>query len=90
MSWNDDIWQKAVDAMHGKMSKDYIYLYLSKNRNNVFNRIHEVETSKCINESTFDITADDSCDLDDSNWSMGKTDCMLPPIRKSITILKSE
>lgn len=84
----DDIWQKAVDAMQGKISKDYIYLYLSKNRNDVFNRIHRVETSKCINESTFDTTADDSSD--DSNWSMAKTDCMLPPIHKAITILKSE
>lgn len=92
LPFGDDVWQKAVDAMQSKMSKSYIYLYLSKNRNDIFNRIHGVQTLECINGSTFDTTADDSRDdsRDDLNWSMGKTDCMLPAIRKTIKISKRE
>jgi len=56
LPWIDDIWQKTINAMQNKISKDYIYLYLSKNRNDVFNRIYGVNTCKSIkNESSIDI-----------------------------------
>lgn len=73
--------------MQGKMSKDYIYLYLSKNRNNVFDRIHAIETS-IKDENNLDTSADNS--RNDSNWSMGETDCTLPFLRETIAISKSE
>lgn len=75
--------------MQNKMSIDYIYLYLSKNRNDVFNRIHGVKTcDSSKNESNIDTTLEDS--RNDLNWSMDEVDCVLPPLRKTILILKSE
>lgn len=88
LAWDDDVWKKAVDAMKGKMSKDYIYFYLSKNRNNVFNRVHGIETLESTKDESLDTTADNS--RDDLNWSMGETNCVLPALRKSITLSKSE
>lgn len=87
LAWDDDVWKKAVDAMRGKMSKDYIYLYLSKNRNNIFNRIHGIETLESTKDESLDTTADNSRD---SNWSMGEINCVLPTLRISITLSKSE
>ena len=75
--------------MQGKISKDYIYLYLSRNSNDVFNRIHGIRTLETTkNQSNLDTTADDS--RNDLNWSMGETDCVLPALRKTISLSKSE
>ena len=77
LPWGNDVWRKATDAMQGKISKDYIYLYLSRNSNDVFNRIHGIRTLETTkNQSNLDTTADDS--RNDLNWSMGETDCVLP------------
>lgn len=89
LRWSNDIWQRAVDALNGKMSKDYLYLYLSKNKNNVFKRIHGIDTSELTkNDSNVDDTLDNT--RQDPNWSMGETECTLPSLRKNIDLSKSE
>lgn len=85
LAWDNDVWKKAVNVMRGKMSKDY--LYISKNRNNVFNRIHGIETLESTKDESLNTTADNSRD---SNWSMGETNCVLPTLCKSITLSKNE
>lgn len=89
--WSHNVWQQASDALHNKMSKDYIYLYLSKNRNDVFRRIHGAEA---LNSSNANATSDVNTSADDShrdpNWSTGGTECVLPPVRKAILISQSE
>lgn len=91
LPWGDDVWEQAFEALDHKMSKAYIYLYLSTNRNDVFRRIHGAEaldTSEAPSVLTNDRTVDDS--RGDLNWSMGESNCMLPPLRKAIEIPRSE
>lgn len=89
LPWSDDVWQIATHAMNDKMSKDYLYLYLSQNRNNVFNQIHGIEmVESAKNNSNLDDTADDS--RQDPNWSIGETECVLPALRKDIVLSRSE
>lgn len=89
LPWSDNIWQIATDSMNGKMTKDYLYLYLSQNRNDVFNKIHGIKTLESMNyDNNVDDSADDS--RQDANWSMGETECVLPALRKDIDLSRSE
>lgn len=90
LPWSDDVWQKATDAMNGKMTKAYLYLYLSQNRNDIFNLIHGIDTLELMkNDSNVDDTANEDS-LQDSNWSMGEATCVLPALRREINVSKSE
>lgn len=90
--WSHEVWQKAVDAMNGKMKKDYIYLYISQNRHGIFDRIHGVEKSQHFAEdqNTNMVTNDSTNGLNDSNWSMGDTDCALPYLCTTVILSKSD
>jgi hypothetical protein len=92
LAWGDNIWEDAASALEGKMSKDYIYLYLSKNRNGVFNRIHNI-TSNSPDTSIHDEHNNSEasrCSPNDLNWSIEKTLCSLPSLRESFVIPKAE
>lgn len=87
--WANKVWNDAFDAMKGTMSKAYIYLYLSQKRGDVYNRIHGIKTlNSTKDESNRDLGANDL--KNDWNWSMGETNCILPALRKSVSIQKSE
>lgn len=93
LPWSSNVWDTATVAMNGKMSKDYLYLYLSQNRNDIFNKIHGIEClDSTENESNVEVTVDDTVDdsREDSNWSIGETNCLLPTLRKDINISISE
>lgn len=79
----NNVWQEASDALHRKMSKDYVYLHLSQNRQDVFRRIHGAEALDSSN-ATLNGTNDVDTTMNDSgrdpNWSMGDTECVLPPL----------
>lgn len=89
LPWSDDIWQIATDAMNGKMTKAYLYLYLSQNRNGIYNRIHGIEIAESVK---YDSNVEDTADYSrqDPNWSMGETECALPALRKDINVSRSE
>jgi len=47
--WNDPVWDLAVNNLNLFMSKDYLWLYLKENRNNVFSRLHNLTESAILN-----------------------------------------
>lgn len=80
------IWNEACIKLNNVMSKKYIFLYVSQNRNGLLSMlldhygtdcmkkiIEETSTSSVVNESS-----------DKSNWSMQSSNNILPRIRTKI------
>lgn len=84
--YNDPIWQIAADLLDGAMSKCYLYIYITQNRNNILGTLygedlHPIECNISKNESHESIS---------SNWPMNESKNILPPLRTEMHISKSE
>lgn len=85
--YNDPVWQTASDLLDGEMDKCYVYMYINQNRNGIQDKLYGKDISSPV-EPNF--SADISDETIRSNWSMGETKHVLPPLRADIHMLKSE
>lgn len=76
LGYNHPVWSRAIVLLPG-MSKDYLWLYISQNRNNVSTKIHgPVEQKR--NQRKVEET--------DSNWSMAQGPKNFVEIREVIHV----
>lgn len=86
LPYNDAVWQLAANRLLNVLSKDYVYLYVTQNRNKIAQRLcgenmpvnkkREI-TKKCIEGA-------------DLNWSMPDNNNPLPSLREKIHLSREQ
>lgn len=78
MSYGHPIWQQAADALNNELNKNYVYVYITRNRNGISDRLHskDIPNIKCNEER----------DSLDSNWSMDNSKTLLKSLRFNMLI----
>lgn len=78
--------EEARIKLNNAMSKKYIYLFVSQNRNNLLNKLLDHYGINCVEESIKETSMSsviNECS-DESNWSMQSSNNILPSLRTTI------
>lgn len=78
------IWEEACIKLDNAMSKKYIYLYVSQNRNGLLHKLLHYYGIDCVKKNIRDNSASFNECSDQSNWSMPSSDNILPSLRTTI------
>lgn len=82
--YNDSIWQTASDLLNGTMTKCYIYMYITQNRNGI---LHKLYGKNIVDFNTSKNVSDQSIH---SNWSMNESNHILLSLRVEVHMSKCE
>lgn len=85
LSLTHSVWEEARSKLDNAMSKKYIHLYVSQNRNGLLDKLLDHYGISSIKESIKE-TSVSSNEYDKSNWSMKSSDNILPSLRTTIRL----
>jgi len=84
LNLSHSVWEEASIKLDNAMSKKYIYLYVSQNRNGLLHKLLDHYGIDCDKRNTKRTSTSSVECSDQSNWSIQSSDNILPNLRTAI------